>query len=228
MTKIFMMKTKCFVCGSVSEHAFLGSTNILGAPDLDTRPSEMLRSEISAEVQQCPDCGYCAEKISAGSKKAPAIVKSQAYRKQLKNNEYAPLANRFLCKAMIEKADGNLANAAWSYVYAAWACDDNGNNKKASKARITAARLLIEAESKNVRIAKAKGVSIQILVDLLRRAGKFKEAITIIENRLPRIKDKKTRQILLYQKELLNKHDSGCYTIEDALRKKQLKKGAIC
>lgn len=38
MTEPFVDRKKCAVCGKISEHIEIMSTNASGSPDLDTRP----------------------------------------------------------------------------------------------------------------------------------------------------------------------------------------------
>ena len=65
MTTLDEAKKKCAVCGKISAHFEVTSTNTFGAPDLDTRPPEMMRSTMDMWVQECPSCGY----LSGGSEK---------------------------------------------------------------------------------------------------------------------------------------------------------------
>src|SRR5262249_6696974 len=135
MTTLFPQKETCFVCGNISEHTVIGSTNTFGSPDLDLRPSEMQRSTITHWIQRCPTCGYCARSISTGPEIAKQIVTSPEYVEQRDNPAYPALANQFLCWALIQAADGNDAVAGRAALDAAWICDDEQAAEKADICR---------------------------------------------------------------------------------------------
>ena len=63
MTTIGEVERTCALCGKTSEQMTLGSTNAMGAPDLDLRPSEMQRSTMYLWIEHCVHCGYTNERI---------------------------------------------------------------------------------------------------------------------------------------------------------------------
>ena len=80
MTTIYPEEVVCFLCGASSRQYMVGSSNTMGAPDLDTRPAEMMRSTIEYQIQSCPDCGYSAPDLGAGPHAASDVVRSEPYR----------------------------------------------------------------------------------------------------------------------------------------------------
>src|SRR5688500_9746788 len=66
MTTFYDKEKECFVCGTRHTYSFIGSTNSMGASDLDTRPPMMARMTLAWQVHRCPNCGYCALDVSQG------------------------------------------------------------------------------------------------------------------------------------------------------------------
>jgi hypothetical protein len=75
MTTFAESGKNCFVCGETNKYIELTSSNRFGAPDLDTRPPEMMRSTIYSWIQACPYCDYCAPDISEGTQIAARVIK---------------------------------------------------------------------------------------------------------------------------------------------------------
>lgn len=146
MTTIYHAKATCAVCGAENEYERIGSTNAFGSPDLDTRPPEMERSTISASVQRCPECGYCASEVSAAPPEAQTVVEETEYQNQLEDPRYPDLANAFLCNAIIDQRTNSYSDATWSLIQAAWVCDDADCREGATECRVRAAEMLRTAE----------------------------------------------------------------------------------
>ncbi len=244
MTTHYKKKLRCALCGNEAEFTGIGSTNALGSPDLDTRPSQMRRSTIFAWVQRCPVCGYCASDVS---KEQPgleellckAIIDQKAkdpegaawalihaawvcddaeYRRQLIDHEFPELANSFLCKAIIDQEAKDHVGAAWALIHAAWVCDDADLSEKAVICRDKAANMLITAEQHGQQIAEQNGVSTAILIDLLRRSGRMDDATKAIAKRRLWITEDIIIRILDFQADLVRKGDMRCYTISEAIK----------
>ena len=64
MVTFVQIETECSLCGTFSEQQIGKVPTPEGLPDLDSRPSEPMRSSIVFWVQRCPKCGYCATDIS--------------------------------------------------------------------------------------------------------------------------------------------------------------------
>ena len=65
-------------------------------------------------------------------------------------------------------------------IQAAWSCDDGGHDTKAASCRSNAADLVMIAEDHGQSVGEQDGVSVAILVDLLRRSGRIDEARKVI------------------------------------------------
>lgn len=216
MTTVYQEKTRCAVCGTESEHPGIASTNLFGSSDLDTRSPQMSRSTIFAWVQRCPTCGYCAQDLSVATPQAASAVRSPEYARQLADPTYPDLANSFLCESLIEEVSGNYSAAAWSVIFAAWACDDAGTEGRARTCRNRAVAMIRKAHESGQRISRDDGVEIGIEVDLLRRAGRMDEASELIRTKRPTITDQMTLTVLAFQEELIAKADEACHTISEA------------
>ncbi|HPJ27227.1 MAG TPA: hypothetical protein PLA80_13865 [Synergistaceae bacterium] len=217
MTTFCKVEKRCAVCGALNECEDMASSNSFGSPDLDTRPPEMLRSTIFTWVQRCWKCGYCASDISEAFPEAAPMVRSSEYVRQLKDPSYPDLARSFLCKALLEEKAENYSGAAWSLVYAAWACDDYGKKTSARLCRSRGADMIQKSLEKKQSISEQEGAETIILVDLFRRASRLEEALELICKERSGIKEEILLQILVFQEDLIARKDVECHTISEAL-----------
>ena len=219
MLKTFGEKKKtCFLCGTESTHTGVISTASLGSTDLDSRPPEPERSSLSYWIHTCPSCRYCAPDLSDGEKAFEAVVKSEDYRKILDNSTYPRLAGQFLCWSLLQESRDEYEKAGWGAIHAAWACDDAGFEEGAKASRKRASELLMKARENGQWFAEDAGMEEAILVDLLRRAGYFEDALNICRERLKKEPEETVKIILLYQQTLIGKLDSRRHTVSDAQR----------
>lgn len=218
MTLIYSVSFECSICGASSQHGQIFSTNEMGSPDLDFRPSEYARSTISEWVQRCPECGYCSSNISKTLEKAKEIIQTPDYKKQLSDKNYPELANFFLCKAMIDDAHNMKVEATWSLIHAAWVCDDADNQPNAVNCRNKAALMLREVIELGEHLSKEEGINTVILVDLLRRSGQFEEARSEIKKNIALVDNDNYNKILEFQLILIQISDLNCYNIDDIYR----------
>ncbi len=215
MTTDIQQKT-CALCGSQHSYETMMSAFTAGYDDLDTRPPPTRRDGIFTLVHQCPDCGYCAADVSELRPGAESVVKSAEYRRQLHDKRYDGLANSFLCKAMIERADGDYAAAAWALIHAAWACDDEGRATASVTCRSSAANTLMVSQDRGQSFAEQDGADTAILADLLRRSGRTDDARKVIaEGQRADVEDVIVR-VLEYQSALIDRGDTSCHTIGEA------------
>ena len=124
MTTLRKRKVICSQCVKETDQVGIKSTSAFESPDLDTRPSEMVRSTIHVWVERCPSCGYCASNLSKGEPSVLEILQAPEYVAQLNHKDFPELANSFFCKSMIDEHTGDWATATWALIHAAWACDD--------------------------------------------------------------------------------------------------------
>ena len=124
MTTMFLVDRICAVCGAISQHGEIGSTNTMGPPDLDLRPAPMARWTLAEQVQRCPECGYCAGDISVATESACTVVANEAYQAELVCEDYPELTRRYLCASLILSVQGDDAGAGRAALMGAWAADD--------------------------------------------------------------------------------------------------------
>lgn len=217
MTTTYGEKTTCAVCGNSFMYSYLGSTNSMDDPDLDGRPSEMERSTMAFWIHICNRCKYVAPKISNEVEGAKEVVESEEYKKRLNQKGYPKLANLFLCRAMILRHAGELSYSGTACLHAAWVCDDCGLSDYAIECRKLASHDLQQAldlQRERELGSASGGYAETVLVDILRRSGQFDIAGSLcIETITSEGKEALTLKILALQKELIEKKDTGCYTM---------------
>lgn len=214
MTEIKPRMKKCSVCNHSKEFLELASTNTKGLPDLDTRPH--MARKISEWVERCPSCGYCASNIELSLEK-PDILKSEAYRLQLKNKDFPELCNSFLCWSIIYENMGDFTKAGGVSIFGAWAADDNKNDKAAKYCRKKAISLLKQAGEKGENLSDKDGEEKLILSDLLRRIGEFEEALKTYNDAIKKINDKKMRNLLEFELKLIKNKDQSCHKTSEVI-----------
>src|SRR5690349_6640199 len=107
MTTIIPQTITCSFCHTPSEQNLIGSTNSFGAPDLDTRPPEMMRSTMPLWVQECPHCGYVAKDLAQPPHASAASFAGEGgWHGYFHYREYPELAQRFLKLSDIQEAEG--------------------------------------------------------------------------------------------------------------------------
>jgi GTP pyrophosphokinase len=216
MTTISEEPVTCVFCEETTVLPVLGSTSSFGPPDLDLRPSEPARSSIFAWVQRCAFCGYCAPSIGVARPGASHVVDTPEYGGQLVDAEYPPLANSFLCSALIFSAVGEAGLATRSAIEAAWVCDDAGALQAAQRCRMRAVDLLLQSRAEGDEPFVDPATESAVLVDLLRRSERFEEAVEQAVAALPDAEGT-VRDILAFSRDLAIAHDASAYTIEAAL-----------
>ena len=221
MIHIHQLNTTCAVCGEACRFTIPDAASSVGSRDLDTRPAEPLRSTIYAWVKRCPSCGYCAPDPGKAPEGAADVVKLPRYRWQLDARRFPAVANTFLCWSIIQEDLGTPARAAWASLHAAWACDDRGEDVPARICRKRAADLLRRAWEKGERLAPGVGMDEAILTDLLRRAGRLREARIMVKETLEQNPDPTIIDIMRFQIRLIDAGDRGAHTVAEAQRFRQ-------
>jgi hypothetical protein len=214
MTLPYYDNVICAVCGAKTSVSGLLSTNAMGPSDLDTRPPEMERSTMEYWVQCCSKCGYCADDLSDGKKNSSRLIDTPEYHLTLNEENYPALANHFRCLSLINEADGEYEKAAWASLHGAWVCDDADLMEQSYTCRINAIRFFKEADNQ-YESSDQEGIVGMVLIDLLRRVGKFEEASREIIKRQRQIDDPALLRILIYQATLVGRHDRSCHVIPE-------------
>lgn len=208
-------RVSCHVCGTESEHEVVLRATEDGAPDLDTRPPETLRSTMPSWVQRCPACGYCAPDLADGPQKAERVVRTAAYKALVEDMTRPTSANAFLAASAVLEAGASFAEAGWQAVYAAWSCDDAGDEETASECRLRAVELFARALLARQEVTEEPGGSDAVMADLLRRAGRFDESIARAEAGLERA-SLHTRRMLVYIIALAAREDRDAHSSAEA------------
>jgi hypothetical protein len=178
MTTIVQEEVNCGLCGCRQIITEIRSTNSFGAMDLDTRPPEMRRSTMAYWVHECDECGFVAAEFGKSVATDAKRVATAEYRRELERNDRAQLANRFVCRALLEEAAGDLVSAGWRRLHAAWACDDEAQAEEARVQRLAALELFERARAQGERAVKSvMGGDEVLLADLARRTGEFGRAL---------------------------------------------------
>lgn len=205
----------CALCEEQTLLPLLTSTSSFGPPDLDLRPTEPARSSIFAWVHRCSSCGYCAASIDEATPYTREVVESIAYRALLGYSALPELARSFLCSSLVFEKRGEDAAAARSAIEAAWACDDEGAVAEAARCRLLAVQLLRESESEGDALFDDPYTEHAVIVDLLRRAERFEDAVEEADESLVEAQGE-IAAVLEFSRTLALARDSGTYTLEDA------------
>lgn len=215
MTTLGKTHEVCIVCHRMSQHTVILSTNRFGAPDLDTRPPEMMRSTMRHWIRCCPHCGYCAGEVAKGPPLARQVTISEAYQKQLINAAFPELANHFLCSAMIMAAVENYPAAGMDCLRAAWACDDAQSPTAAAECRNRAITNFQAARVAGMRLGGQPGIDEAILADLYRRTGHFEQALAICQDGLALETEDILRRLFRFQIGLCQAGDTACHRVDE-------------
>lgn len=176
MTTISEIDVRCAVCGALSRRAALTDVDSFGPPDLDLRPQGPARFLLDMSVQRCDACGYCARSLGQAPPGVKATIESVAYRDVLERSDLPGVARMLFCAALVAESGGHLENAAWRLLEAAWICDDRSARAHARTCRERA----VEMFDRALRAGEARAheaVVLTLTADLLRRAGRFDEAL---------------------------------------------------
>lgn len=169
---------RCGNCGVESRVPSLLHAEENEPPDLDTRPGEELRSSISFWVARCPFCGYCAADLSSIHELAGPVVDGPAYQAQLQDARFPEAANSFICHALILERIAQYADAGWTMLHAAWACDDHSQQDAADLCRKGALRAWNVGKTHGQAFHESHASEFLIVSDVHRRLGEFEFALT--------------------------------------------------
>ena len=212
----------CSICGWKSIFPVVISMYMEGLPpDLDGRPSKNEElPHINCWVQRCPNCGYCAGDLGESNPQAKTVIETAEYKEQLNDRDYPSLANFFLCKAMVDNVSGNLVDRTWSFIYAAWACDDDKKDDQAVLCRRRAAESLEATVRSGKKIVDQYEMNAIILIDLFRRSNQMANAKKLIECMIGNVTDREIKLIVDYERVLVQNRDVKRRTVEKALKRK--------
>jgi tetratricopeptide (TPR) repeat protein len=219
MTTSMPVTVRCAVCGADSAQHVLSSTSTFGPPDLDLRPNGPARWALQFHVQRCPRCGYCAEQIGQRTRGARRIVSSVIYRDVLENARIPELARTYFCAALVAEAAEQRDASASHFLSAAWACDDSGATEQARICRDRAAEMLAAAIEWG-DVPSQSPVVHGVRADMLRRAGRYADAIDALDAAHPTEADDdgstQAAAVLAYIRELAEAGDDEPHSVAEA------------
>ena len=128
-------------------------------------------------IQRCTGCGYCAPNISLAKETAGEVVASARYKRVVDDRSLPQLARSWLGWSMIAEEAGEPVEAGWAALTGAWACDDEKCMEGAERARNQAADLFGSVVRAGQKFSETPGGDSAILADILRRCGRFAEAM---------------------------------------------------
>jgi len=209
------IEVHCGLCGSVSKQEVAKAANPREAPDLDTRPGEPLRSTLEHWMQLCPECGYASSDISTIHEDASDFIATKEYQHVRFDSGTPETVRPFLCHALILNHVKQYADAGWTALHAAWACDDANDDAGARKARELAIHYWKHGKRHGQSFGEPTGDEYALAADILRRAGKFEEAlVTCTEGiDLGEELDPVIEHVLLFEKTLIQRRDSKRYSL---------------
>jgi len=216
MTTFVTETQTCCLCETDNECSIIKSTDTEGSPDLDLRPAPVERESMYAWFQECQSCHYVSVNLTQESQDAKSIVESNEYQSLIADSNIPPIARRFVLCSMLNRHDREIAGTA--LLRAAWDCDDREESELATSYRSQSADKLkqlqpFEDDQERVTI----GV---ILVDVLRRAGRFEEAMKLA-NQLLKFKSVKRSGVMLavvkFQLSLCEAGSLECRKVEEAI-----------
>lgn len=222
MTTIAESRVNCGLCGKEQTVTELGSTNMFGPMDLDTRPAEMKRSTMVYWIHECGECGFVAANLEESAPTDKETVASAGYVAALHSASRVPLANRFVCRSLLDEAAGDLASAGWRLLHAAWVCDDQSSAEEAQALRRAAIELLERSRSAGKpAMPRMVGGDELLLCDLARRSGEFERALGYAQAGLKLEVQPFIRQILELEQKLCVTQDAACHTVGEVAAEQQ-------
>ena len=215
----FRVSVICGLCGVASEQWTSKSPKPKEAPDFDTRPGEPLRSTLPVWVQRCPHCGYCADSIASINDNAVDFVRGEAYRALLNEPSFLQKTKEFLCYAAILSHVGQHADAGWSALHAAWACDDAGDEIAAIQCRKRAIALWQRGKKAGQPFGDDLAMEYSLVTDLYRRCHLFEEAVVTCSEALD-MEDLSPmlEQLLRREKALIDRKDQSPHSVRELLQ----------
>lgn len=148
-----------------------------------------------------------------------AVVASEAYGKQLHNVAFPRLANSFLCSSLVAEAEHRYVSATFAALHASWACEEDMlRSRKARACRARVVSLIEMAQMKGESFGTNLRSRPAILVEALRRIGKFEAAANVSREALATEPDEFLRRLLQFQSALASRRDARAHSLLDLIR----------
>jgi hypothetical protein len=222
MTTLEQIPAECGLCGTPSQQQALASTSRFGSPDLDLRPPELERSTLVWWSARCPGCGFVsgtdlALPDGAAEDAVRAAVESDAYRVAT-DSDLPQAARDAVCRAVIADAIGDRPAAARYVMWAAWACDDRDASAAAVRLRLEAVERIrrLHADGQRLFEEDSDAADRILICDLLRRAGRHREALDEASGAFGLEAPDDLVRILHFQAELAWRGDEAAHSLAEA------------
>ncbi len=210
----------CSVCGAESRQSCPASGRGSDETDLEFRPIEKGKAEMTLWLQKCPECGYVSPAIEEKSTVAREWLESDRYRTCDGRKFQSDLAGKYYQFYLISLKEGDADNALQAALHASWSSDDAGDKENADFCRNLAmapARWLIENYENSGEELERKKKTILIRADVLRRLGRFDQLLTEYKHvRFMEERDERLNQAIAFQLMKAQEHDDGYYSFADA------------
>ena len=142
-------------------------------------------------------------------------IKREEYINIRNNEAYPELARQFLCNAYLLKESKEFDNAGYTYLNAAWVCDDGKIKPESIFCRKEALKMF-ELNIENNELSDDDISSKRLLMtDIARRAEMFEQADYHKNDGYDKTSDDFLLKIFDFQEKLVRKKDSGCYNLEE-------------
>ena len=139
-------------------------------------------------------------------------VKAEPYLAWRADESLPRLARRFLAWSVIAESCGDIRAAAFGGLSAAWSCDDERLTEASSRCRERALFLFDRIPKETLDQEEFGEISL-ISIDLLRRTGRFQEAIRRCWNLREQSWPEGIEKVLTLQEKLAESRDSACYHV---------------
>lgn len=218
MTTMDQSERTCSVCGKKSKQTAIMSTNQFGSPDLDLRPSEMMRSTMAYWVEECPHCHYAYPSIETKVEGAEALLHELSQINAPWMTQTRGLIRRFMTASHVAECAGEKMEAAEYALNAAWDADDSQDDVSARDCRGRAASLLENALATEEVEPDAKIGNSTRLVDIMRRSQRWDYASELAASLLLQNPSSPIDKILEFQIDACRREDAACYKISDVIK----------
>ena len=217
MTSYRSIEVSCAVCGSKTTKHRLSSSSSFGSPDLDLRPPQMTRSTLSDWLEECRACGFVSSDLEHAELGVDRIMAKEHYSSIFTGPLSGTIVGRCLRRSILDEELGNIVAAAEHALWAAWAADDKGS-AAAKQYRSRAADLFLSGRSSLLSGSEQRTILDTKLVDILRRAERWEEAINLADGLLAVDRlDMTLKQVVAFGKRMAEVGDFGVYTVETAV-----------
>ncbi len=210
MNIVYHKGKPCASCGNIAEISVVVHTETNGEFDLDMRPSAPARFTMDQQVTECPHCGYVNVSIDQEIPNWKETLSSRSFKRNDGIKVCSPLARKLIRYAVLNRQGNVWGEVLKGFVYASWACDDNGERKAAKECRKRAVQIFNDHDCVTCLVPENDAVLLR--ADVLRKAGYFKKV-------LAQFNEKRTGEAIIdkclaFEVELATKKDLNRYYVD--------------